>query len=97
MYNIEFYKNDNLISMESNSVEYIDEEIKIIRETSEYLIFLDFINKTCSLNLKKENITVYINVLEMTYLTIQNEIILTYILESEPDVKNTLKVKKIDA
>lgn len=97
MEKIEFYKNEQLIEIEPNTVKYLSNEKKIIRETSEAIIELDFKTKSCSFKLKTENITLTIPTIIMEYLEEENNTKFIYKLESEPDAENTIIVKKIDA
>lgn len=93
MKKIEFLKNNKKIEIDHKSVKYIKEEQKVIRKTHDYIIELDFMNQICKLNLIKENLTVDIPVVEMSLENKQEFIYLTYILETEPEVKNTIKIQ----
>ena len=96
MNEIEFFKNNKKQKLDSKSIKFLKEEIKVVRETEDIIIILDFIKKECQFTLKKENITLNINVIEMSVMKKNNTTILTYILESEPEVKNIIKVKNED-
>lgn len=91
--NIEFFKNNEKQEIDSNSITFIKSDYKIIRETEEVIISLDFMKKECFFTLKRENITLKINVIEMSILNEKNNLKLNYILESEPEVKNSIKIK----
>ena len=93
MYKIEFFKNNEKIEIEENSVKYLEKDNIIIRDTSEYLIYLDFNKKNCSLKLKEQELTVYIDVLNMSEKRTNNSIHLSYILESEPEAINEIIIK----
>ncbi len=93
MNKIEFLKNNIKQEVDMNSISFKKEEMQIIRETDESLIVLDFIKKKCYFTLKYENITLDIKVLEMSYIIENNTMIFSYTLESEPEVKNTIKIK----
>ena len=97
MYKIEFYKNNKKINIDDNELKYFFVEKKLIKETEEAIIILDFINKLCSYTLKKEKITININVIKMKYKNEKHAIILSYILETEPEILNTIYLKYIDA
>ena len=91
MNKIEFFKNNRKIEIDNKSIKFFNNELKVIKENEESIIVLDFIKKECQFTLKSKNISIKIKVLEMACFNEKNQTILTYILESEPEVKNTLK------
>ncbi|MDD2504786.1 MAG: hypothetical protein PHF21_00765 [Bacilli bacterium] len=97
MKQIKFYKNNKKINIEQYKIVYLFKEKEINIETNDSIIKLNFINKSCLYYLKSQGITLTINVLLMKIIEENNTITLLYTLESEPDVKNTIKIKKNEA
>ncbi|MCI9280082.1 MAG: hypothetical protein HFJ02_04720 [Bacilli bacterium] len=72
----------------------IDLETKtLIRENEEFLFFLDFLKKECSITLKKEKLELNIGVDYCSFSGDNNIIILEYTIETE-DKKNKMMIKK---
>lgn len=97
MNKIQFFKNNNIIVFDSSTINFIEEELKIIRETNEIILVLNYINNSCQFTLKNENITLDIKVIDMHYIFDNNTYIFNYVLETEPEIKNTIKIEKQDA
>ncbi len=76
---------DNIISFKIedmlNTID-INKEF-FIRENDEYKFFLDFLNKSCILTLKKENYSLDINVDKCNFEVFDNKIIIDYYIETD--------------
>ncbi|MBR1679086.1 MAG: hypothetical protein IJ704_00370 [Bacilli bacterium] len=69
---------------EMNHILDLKEET-FLRENEDYSFFLDFKNKKCHLNLKKENNTLQVNVIYAIILQNKNEIELSYKIETQEE------------
>ncbi|MDD2409896.1 MAG: hypothetical protein PHD03_04190 [Bacilli bacterium] len=93
MKKIEFYKNNKKINIDKDKVIFDIANLVIIKLELEYKIKLDFLNKIADFTLKKENITFPIEIKEMNYYNHTNKWIFNYELDSEENVKNTIKIE----
>lgn len=92
MNKIEFYKDNKKIVIDGN-ISFDEKKLKIIKDNEDYIIVLDFQKKQCQLTLKNHKLSLDIKVMEMDYFQEENGLIFNYILETEPEVKNTIKIK----
>ena len=85
---------NNIISFKlEDIVNTIDLNREIfIRENDEYKFFLDFLNKSCILTLKKENYSLDINVDKCSFEVFNNKIIINYFIDTD-DCNNCFKLE----
>ena len=91
MNKFEFYKDNKKMDLDG-TITFNHDELKIIKDTSDYTIMLDFQKKQCQFTLKNHKLSLNINVINMNYFQEENCLIFNYILETEPEVKNTIKI-----
>lgn len=73
---------------------YLNIEDKIFtRENEDFKFVLDILNKKCTIHLKKEDMSLNINVDLCELNIVNNKIILEYIIESD-DAKNKIVIKE---
>jgi hypothetical protein len=90
---IKFYKNNELIEIDQNSVIFFEDDFIIQKETDDNIIILDFKNKKCMFKLKNENIEFEIPVISMEHNEIGvKSIEFIYVLETEPDKINKILI-----
>lgn len=93
MKKIELYKNNQKINIDKNKVIFDKDNLVIIKSELDYEIKLKFLNKKADFTLKKENVTFPIEIIEMNYYNHTNKWVFNYELDSEKNVKNTIKIE----
>lgn len=97
----EAYKNLDSVNniLRFNMLDYdtiIDLDNQIFsRENEEFKFILDILNKNCTILLKKEDMTLDINVDFCELKVLHNKITLEYIIESD-DAKNKIIITKVE-
>ena len=103
-----FYKNDELIekydNVRKNQYSYkVNENLQLInknnsyileRKTEEYKIKIDFLNKTCSINLLNENLLTEIELLDLEIVDKDDNITIIYKLDEEETNKLVISLKE---
>ena len=103
-----FYKNDELIekydNVRKNQYSYkVNENLQLInknnsyileRKTEEYKIKIDFLNKTCSINLLNENLLTEIELLDLEIVDKDDNITIIYKLDEDEINKLVISLKE---
>lgn len=95
MNKIKFYKNN--IRQEiptSDRLIFLEKELKLIKENDDTKLILDIGKNKCIYYLKKEDLTVNIPVVKMNYFNEKDAHVFSYILVSDPEVENLIKIAK---
>lgn len=95
MNKIKFYKNN--IRQEiptSDRLVFLEKELKLIKENDETKLILDNSSNKCIYYLKKEGLAVNIPVVKMNYFNEKDAHVFSYILVSDPEVENLIKIAK---
>ena len=92
MKEIIFLKNEKEENINVEKIEFDQDKITIIKKEKDYNIILDFLNKSCVINLISDNLSFPIEVVYMNYQKYSNNWIFKYQLLSEIDVENIIKI-----
>lgn len=87
---IEFYKNDEKIAINQETISFNQLTLNVTKEEDDYLIILDFIKKECFMYLKDDSQKFIIEVIDMSYSNVDNIWTFEYELTSEEDTKNKI-------
>lgn len=95
MNKIKFYKNNIRQEIPTgNRLIFLEKELKLIKENDETKLIFDISRNKCIYYLKKEELTVNIPVIKMSCFNEKKAFVLSYILSSEPEVENLIKIDK---
>lgn len=107
MFDWSFYKNDELIESYKNlkisdNTYIINKELKLIKNkgyilkriNDDYKVVIDFQNKTCTINLLKENLFTEINLLETEIVDKEDKLTIIYKLDDDESNKLVIDLKE---